>query len=795
VTIAGFVVGATYDFGSLGNAPPTTASPKFTLAVVSEGYNSSGTLGTINRTLYGTHVVRVPYSTATIVGTFTTGTFVDGETVTQATSGATAIIVGGQAAGPKLRVKAVTGTPNTSNIWTGGTSAATFTPTATPVTLAANTPDEFYDGTNLIVRVALSESVYLDDNTGAGKSGTAPTVTISAAWATNTGGASETSAVVSAGSVTNNSTLVYPIVIAQWAWGHTPAWRAVTDATSMGCIAYHGHGIACVALSATDQHSNVVSGTATSKTSHTMSASGLAYESYDLSVPITSFTAGDDVTLKFIAYPLVGDAASIIDTSTDTTSTDDILGLTLIKFRVNPTTTTSIYVAATDHPTTPGNDSTGNGSSATPYATIGKALSVVTDAAGKVSIIYAKSGGTTLGILGSTPASTAATGCFIEIMPNPGDSVTLDRGATYIAYKGTKVRYSGFTITGNNWLDGGNVASAKLWFDNCTFSPATVNGTVGIGYRTEGTFFNNCTWTTKDNLDDFSARVGYSYTGCSLQVGSTMGAQSTIIATKSVGSGADTVRIKDKASSTAPLTHNIIYAHSFYAKATTSAAGIIRIGENNAKTGYAVIGNIIEAISGSQMCLWVSADSSTLQLDNAIVAHNTVIGERCNLFYNETGTAANTRFNIFCRNNAFRSFNIKADLFGTADGRRTGNWAMENGVNFSDNRYDGTVDPTYTCDYDSINIAFVTGKNTTYGQLGYTTDASLDGTAAGNGNYIPAAGSVLIGHTLQKAYLTYDMLGAALVSDIGALKSAASGRIFSLAGEKGGLAGYNGGLA
>ena len=73
VTIAGFTTGATYNFGSLGSSPATTGSPMFTATVVSKGYNSSGTLGTTTRTLYGTHVVRVPATTATIAGAFTTG--------------------------------------------------------------------------------------------------------------------------------------------------------------------------------------------------------------------------------------------------------------------------------------------------------------------------------------------------------------------------------------------------------------------------------------------------------------------------------------------------------------------------------------------------------------------------------------------------------------------------------------------------------------------------------------------------------------------------------------------------
>lgn len=59
VVIAGFVDGGAYNWGTLDDDPPTTTTPKFTLTVVSEGYNSAGTLGTVTRTIYGTEAVRI----------------------------------------------------------------------------------------------------------------------------------------------------------------------------------------------------------------------------------------------------------------------------------------------------------------------------------------------------------------------------------------------------------------------------------------------------------------------------------------------------------------------------------------------------------------------------------------------------------------------------------------------------------------------------------------------------------------------------------------------------------------
>jgi hypothetical protein len=67
-----------------------------------------------------------------LFGTYT-GTFAAGETITQATSGATATVGafaqnGTTNGGYRLIVKDVTGTPNATDLWTGGDSGATLTP-------------------------------------------------------------------------------------------------------------------------------------------------------------------------------------------------------------------------------------------------------------------------------------------------------------------------------------------------------------------------------------------------------------------------------------------------------------------------------------------------------------------------------------------------------------------------------------------------------------------------------------------------------------------------------------------
>lgn len=77
-----------------------------------------------------------PEHQSAIVGTLTSGTgFVNGETVTQTTSGATAEVYLDQGPGiTNLIVLNITGTPNATDIWTGGTSSSVFTPSGLPIT-------------------------------------------------------------------------------------------------------------------------------------------------------------------------------------------------------------------------------------------------------------------------------------------------------------------------------------------------------------------------------------------------------------------------------------------------------------------------------------------------------------------------------------------------------------------------------------------------------------------------------------------------------------------------------------
>jgi hypothetical protein len=79
----------------------------------------------------------------TVSGSITTGVFLASEEVVQANSNATANLIGAVTGSNPMIIGSICGTADGTNVWTGQTSGATYTPTAVPVASAWNcfTPD------------------------------------------------------------------------------------------------------------------------------------------------------------------------------------------------------------------------------------------------------------------------------------------------------------------------------------------------------------------------------------------------------------------------------------------------------------------------------------------------------------------------------------------------------------------------------------------------------------------------------------------------------------------------------
>lgn len=121
--------------------------------------------------------------------------------------------------------------------------------------------------------------------------------------------------------VTNLSTVTYPVSVANWVW--PPMWYQVTNTTAYFELdVFHrswqnGQTFALVRLTAADQHSH----TATINITN-MSISELGIDAHPTARAIgamnwSSFTPGDYVRVDFRIYPQVGDTNSLVDTASN----------------------------------------------------------------------------------------------------------------------------------------------------------------------------------------------------------------------------------------------------------------------------------------------------------------------------------------------------------------------------------------------------------------------------------------------------------------------------------------------
>ena len=660
VTIEGFAIGATYDFG-LGTNNADTGSATVVFTVVSEGYNASGILGTVTRTVYGTHSVRKPY-------------------------------------------------PNEAQT------------------------DETVSGGNMTVRIALSSQIYVDDNTGAGKSGTAPTVSISAGWCVNSGGGSQSSNATSGLAVTNSSTLVYPQVIAQWDGiaGQRTADRVTADFT-LAANAFHLFGIAAVKFTATGQTSGAsVNSTATTQTATQRSATGLYASAYQATLAISGFTQAELINADFIAYPVVGDAASILDTSGRTTGTDEPLGYNRAVLLCDKSNALddAVYVSPT------GNDTTGNGTVGNPYATIAKGMK-------EGNIVYLTAG--THAAVGSTQTRKASSEWVIA-QPAPGESsatVTVQL-TTVLNYRCERMMYEGVTVTlagATSYLSGENLDN-NLRFRDCIFNHGGVTATSApFVYRSNCVYVENCTGNLNRTNWRFSEistnRCTAVLDGVQFNETSSSASAVTIVyrAVSCELNGA--VLLYEKASANpAPTMDNGIYAWNKWVSFNSASGNLIRLGLSEAiARGFAIVGNVMEKTAGTSAAVYLGGDTSTVNLNHILLWNNTVAGERCNIGYNDTGSSAPLRTNWSLKYNSWRDFNNKDDTFPPPDSARVNSWPVGYGVSFLGERYEISNFPG---EFGGIDYELMGS-----GGIGYVDNASFTGTGTGNGNYTPSSGSVL----------------------------------------------------
>lgn len=608
--------------------------------------------------------------------------------------------------------------------------------------------------TNTTVRIALSDYVYAKDTTGAGNSGTAPTVTILSGFYTYSGTPNNATTALT---VTDSSTLAYPASIVQWDGiaGVRTADRVKAD-FYVAVNARHRFGVAAVRFDATGQTSSATTGsTVTTETATQRSATSLYASAFRAQLAISGFTQAELISLRARVYPNIGDSGAVIDTDSYTTTLSEGQGRNkpVIVCDKNNALDSIKYVSPT------GSDSADGNTTSTPYLTLGKARSVA-----GVNIVYLMAG-THLGF-GTVPTQTTANEwCIVQPAPGESSSTVIFQIASSnyqarhnrLMFKGLKIR----PVSTSAWQYGENTTNF-LRYRDCIFDRNSI-GRMSGGPPFDGfaaTYIENCTgdlgwyWYMEQYSTNRCAFLldGVVIDGASTGTSNTINSVWRMVACKSNNGFC----LKEPASNSLTLDNIFIESNAFYKCGNTGDTAFEFSKTVSLTVGLNFSNNVVEVVTNVAPLIAIS-QYSTSSTNNVILWNNSTAGQRGNLAQLYTAGGNQTHTNWSVRNNSIGTNTTTAAWETVGDteesnnnGALIGNYPIKYSVGWSNN-----TQPTF------INAQLFNGLKTIQGsQPAYVTDASYNGTAAGGGDYHLATSSPA--KTLTTALLIpYDIAGAA----------------------------------
>ncbi len=682
VDISDFVSTSTTNSLGLGaNNDPSGAKIVFT--VTSNGYTAAGAVTTLTRIIYGTKIVRLPY-------------------------------------------------PNQGSLDIATTSG------------------------KVTIKVSLSDYIY---------GGETATVSMASGWYTDNGpgGTGLSNNAVTDLAVTNSSVLTYPKSVGRWAW---PGYERVTgdflvEAVAFNRFARNGKPIAAMVFSATDEHSNTVYATTTDMTISTRSGDANVVQVYAATIPVASLTQGDVITVNFKAYPWVGTSTAIL--SSDLVANggngfaqpDERLGP--IAEVLDKTGAYGISFAVVDPASTGANstvyatqsaaESAYSGNANTAYITV-KAASDAIKTFNNANYSRNEAGGGTIllsaanhEVQGAAPLTmgTMKTWLTITKLSTITEAqAVINANTSNRQWNTERIKLKDITISSaSSLLLYGNTASTVLWLDSNTINISAGSGGI-VGWK--------LSYATHNTISSFP--IGFSHNGVTKN-------PYALIRGNSVTSGyipaqlynvlgnsnisPSVVYLTGNAQGQQITTNAIAAFNTLYnLNAAYSPVGVFLANPSTTNTeDIAIIQNIFEnRITTSPLIALAAQTQQVSSSSNILTWYNTVAGARFNNAYNGYGSVPIPHTLYHEIGNLFDNWNQHANdydaTFDTANGGRIGGWAIEYAVGLIGNMMRTS----------SVSSSFFHGINTNYGgTLGYVSDKSATGDAAGNGNYHLTSGS------------------------------------------------------
>lgn len=538
--------------------------------------------------------------------------------------------------------------------------------------------DEVYDsGTNRL-RIALSDYVYAGDSN--------LTATIVSGLYSNS---------LSAASVpvTNLSTASYQPVIAAWSW---PGYQRITNSTfPLRAVAFHrdaqqGRSVRAVKFIATDEHSNSTTSIVTQSTVDRSIGDAVPVVEWVASMSAASLTALDRITCRFIAYPWVGTTNQVWDTSTKSGTQPTPYGVNQINWcDKSYTYGTTIAVVSTN-----GNNTTGSAVSTTywatnaappEFATIHGAANAIAATNNAVrsrndvggGIIYVKAGGHAW--TGGSISAGTTPNTWVTITPYPGVStanckITSQSGSVDITdrvlVRGMRIETSAALVFYSmlaGWFDQCQIAASgsATWDDvSCYWFTRNSIETIAQGLRPPSGDNAPFALVRGNTVQSLGSANGQAY--CTIGNDYSVTTTTTIVADNYAGQNS-------------PTCDWPIFSFNRVMKFPSSGpAAYFGVVKTNI-LGAAIVQNVFESVNGVQNIVSL-AESSKDDWNNVLLWGNTIVGERINMAYNDSGTTTVPVRYWSLAGNYIDATAIKTDTFTTPSGNRTGNWGVVWGV-------------------------------------------------------------------------------------------------------------------
>ena len=629
------------------------------------------------------------------------------------------------------------------------------------------------NGTNLVVRVALSDFVTSNDFNLSG--------TLNAGWFSNS--------VAATLSVTNLSALdmSIPKVIANWVW---PDSSVISSTTITGHVvgssqfAMNGKPLAAVTVIARDLNGHTNSGTATVPTTNFSSTIGDPTLIQEYTVPVDLSAMPDGlIFLDFIAWPNIGNTNSVLDTR-------------LGKFdRGTPFPHTQVHVL---------NRTNGFASA---FALIDPINGV--DASGLTVKTNFNLGGN------RPPAYKTWAAAFADLKATNN---IISRGSNNTCSGGVLFLSQGMHYAG---LPPNDVMEGSVYLDSYytnTLNPLVTNGPFSSRTGTRW-WLRNLELNANSGTNVFYGQSNYVCDRCLLNAGSTAffdrGAQYFINCTVSnwaqgfiaIESGAQPVHllrgntIFAKVIGTRPfcIVGNLYSNYtSFNGVVTTTTQGLDPYanvdygiwcfnryyGINNSSAGgsHIIFGTtdictngfladhlILEDVNNAGVSVCFHADNARGPITNMMARAIAAPGNWDNLWYDDQGTSPS--WNVWCttRGCIWEAYHMKTDTFtGTPNAARIGNWPEIYGVgscgNYDQQKTNMSASGSFTMDFAGLNsyqpqflpgsTTYWTSKQMQTNWVQYYSNKAAEcgaaGVAGGGGDYhlkttSPAANNFRVG--------------------------------------------------